>query len=180
MILKIQHFSLCSILLLSCFVVACGQQRETDKLINEINIAGVKSQSLTKQVEAKRAEAREKINSGERSEGEKLIGEAANLYRQISELLNQSADKSERVVKISGTGWYKDYFTLYSRWTRNLAKLASGAGEELLVRKNGAPSEAQLKSWKEDISKLSEENKELRKEIAKIESEHGTVLIKQE
>ncbi len=180
MILMIQRFSLCSILLLSCFVVACGQQKETNKLINEINAARVKSQSLTKQAGAKRAEARKKFDNGERSEGEKLIEEAANLYRQISELLNQSADKSEQIIKTSTTDWYKDYFTLYSRWTRNLAKLASGAREELLVRKNGAPSEAQLKSWKENINKLSKENEELRKEIAKIESEHGTALIKQE
>jgi hypothetical protein len=178
MILLTQRLGFCSILFLSCFVLGCGQQQEINKLIDEINAAGAKARTLTKQAEAKRVEARRKYSNGERSEGEKLNEETANLYKQISELLNQSADKGEQVVKLSTTDWYKDYFTLYSRWTRNLAKLANGAHEELVVRKNGAPSEDQLKSWKDNISKLNKENEELRKEIAKIESEHGTSLIK--
>jgi outer membrane murein-binding lipoprotein Lpp len=180
MILLTQHLSFCSILLLSCFVVGCGQQQETNKLISEINAARAKSQALTKQAESKRAEARKRFDSEERGEYERLMEEAANLYGQISEILNQSADKSEQILKLKNPEWYKEYFTLYSKWTRNLAKLASGAREELLVRKNGAPSEDQLKLWKENISKLSKENEELRKKIAKIESEHGTALIKQE
>ncbi len=180
MILSIQRLSLCLTLLLSCFVLGCGQQKETNKLISEINAAGAKSKTLTKQVESKRAEARQKYNNGERIEDDKLTDEAASLYGQISELLNQSADKADQIVKLNNPDWYKDYFKLYSRWTRNLAALAGGAREELLVRKNGAPSETQLKSWKENISKLSKENEELRKEIAKIESEHNMVLIKRD
>jgi hypothetical protein len=140
------------------FVVGCGQQQETNKLINEINAGRVKSQTLAKQAEAKRAEAKKNFDNGERSEGEKLIGEAANLYGQISELLNHSADNAEQIVKLNNFDWYKDYFRLHSKLIRNLAKLASGAREELLVRKNGAPSEAQLKSWEENIRKPSISN----------------------
>ena len=162
----------CSILFLSCFVLGCGQQQETNKLINEINAERVKAEKLVKQAESKRADAAEK-SDGER---EKLIEEAASLYGQVSELLTQSADKAEQVVMLNNPSWYKDYFTLESKWIRNLAKLAGSARQELLVRKSGDPSEAQLKSWKEDISRLHKENEELRKKIAEIESKHGQLL----
>ena len=178
MILFIQRSGFCSVLLLlCCLVVGCGQQKETSRLIDEINADGAKAQTLTKQAELKSAEARKKSNEGDRSAAEKLYEEAANLYGQISGLLNQSADKGEQIVKLDNPDWYKEYFTLYARWTRNLAKFAGGAREELLVRKNGTPSEAQLNSWRENISKLSKENEQLRKEIARIEAEHKTVLI---
>jgi hypothetical protein len=178
MILLTQRLGFCSILLLSCFILSCGQQQEINKLIDEINAAGAKARTLNKQAEAKKVEARRKSANGERSESEKLNDETANLYKQISELLNQSANKGEQVVKLSTTDWYKDYFTLYSRWTRNLAKFASSAREELLIRKSGMPTEDQLKVWEENANKIIKENEELRKEIAKIESEHKTVLIK--
>jgi hypothetical protein len=84
-----QH--VCSILFLSCFVLGCGQQQETNKLINEINAERVKAETLVKQAESKRTGAAEK-SDGEREE---LIEEAASLYGQISELFNQSADKAE-------------------------------------------------------------------------------------
>lgn len=175
-----RHLRLCSILLLCCSVNACGQERETNKLIDEINASRVKAQSLLKQAEAKRAEAYKKFDARERNEGEKQLEEAANLYGQISDLLSQSADKAEQIVKLGNPNWYKDYFTLQAKLIRNLAKTASGAREELLVRKSGTPSDAQLKSWKDDISNRSKENQELRKEISRIESEQGQVLIKQE
>jgi hypothetical protein len=175
-----QYHSFCSILLLICFVVGCGQQQETNKLIDEINAARVKAKTLLGQAEDKRVKAGEKFDKGERSEGEKLIEEAANLYGQISELLNQSADKAEQIAKLNNPAWYGNYFTLQSKLIRNLAKTAGAAREELLVRKSGTPSETQLKSWRDDISNRGKENEELRKEIAKIETEHGTTLIKED
>jgi hypothetical protein len=185
MILLARHLGFCSLLFLSFSVLGCGQQQhqqqETNKLIDEINAARVKSQTLLEQAEEKRAEAKKKLDdNGERIESEKLIEEAASLYGQIAEQFNQSADKAEQIVKLNNPDWYKDYFTLQSKLIRNLAKSASGAREELLLRKNGAPGEGQLKSWKEEISKRSKENQELRKEISRIEAEQGTSLIKQD
>jgi hypothetical protein len=178
MILLTQRLGLFSFLLLSCFALGCGQQQETNKLIDEINAARVKAQTLVEQAEAKRTEAKKKFDNGDRPEGEKRIEEAANIYGQIAELLNQSADKAEQITKLNNPEWYKDYFTLQSKLIRNLAGYAGGAREELLVRKSGKPSDDQLKAWEEGINKRSKENEKLRKEIAKIESEHGTVLIK--
>jgi len=178
--LLLQRLGLCSFLLLSCFVISCGQEAEVNKLISEINSAKVKSLKLGQEAETKRVEAKEKLDNGKRGDYEKLIGDAANLYGQASDLLNQSGNKAEQITKQISPDWYKDYFTLQSRLLRNLAQLAGGAHEELLVRKSGEPSEEQLKSWKDNISRLRKERGELEKEIAKIESEHGLAPTKRE
>lgn len=182
MLRSTRHLGLCALLLLSFYIPGCGQQPqdETGKLVNEINAARSKSRTLLEQAEKKRAEATKKFAQEERSEGEKLIEEAANLYGQISELLNQSADEAGQIVKLDNPDWYRDYFTLHAKLIRNVAQSASSAREELLIRKSGAPGESQLKSWREDISKRSKENQELRKKISEIESEQGKVLIKQD
>lgn len=178
--LLLRRPSLCSFLLLSCLVISCGQEAEINKLIGEINSAKVKSLKLGQEGETKRVEAKEKLVNGKRGEYEKLMDEAANLYGQASDLLNQSANKAEQIAKQINPYWYKEYFTLQSKLLRNLASLASGAHEELLVRKSGEPSEEQLKSWKDNISGLRKERAELDKEIAKLESEHGLAPTKRE
>lgn len=180
MFLLTQRFGSCFFLLLSCFAISCGQQQEVNKLISEINSAKVKSLKLGQQAQAKGVEAKIKFDNGERSEGEKLMEEAANLYGQASDLLNQSADKAEQITKLIDPDWYKEYFRLQSKLLRNLAKLAGGAQKELLVKKSGEPSEEQIKKWKDDIIKLRKEREELDKEISKIESEHGIAPIKRE
>lgn len=172
--------AVCLILLGACFVVGCGRQVVTDTLIEEINAAGARAKALTNQADAKSQEVFLKRATGNREERQKLIDEAANLYGQIADLLNQSADKCDQVVKITTTDWYKDYFTAYSKWTRNLAKIARSAQEELLLRKTGVPSQDQVKLWKESYDKLHKENEELRNQIIKIETEHKTVLVKRE
>jgi hypothetical protein len=180
MLSLIQRLGLCSFLFLSCFVICCGQQQEVNKLINEINTAKVKSLKLGQQAQTKGIEARIKFANGARSEGEKLMEEAAKLSGQASDLLNQSADKAEQITKLIDPDWYKDYFTLQSKLLHNLAKLSGGAQKELLARKTGEPSAEQIKEWKDDIIKLRKEREELDKEISKIESEHGIAPIKRE
>jgi hypothetical protein len=61
----------------------------------------------------------------------------------------------------------------------NLANLAAGAHDELLARNSGTPSEAQVQLWKDQLKRIVEENEELRKQIASIESRQGVVLIKE-
>src|SRR3982751_6621516 len=113
--LLLQRLCLCSFLLLSCFVISCGQEAEVNKLISEINSAKVKSLKLGQQAETKRAEAKERLDNGKRGDYEKLMDEAANLYGQASDLLNQSANKAEQISKRIDPDWYKDYFTLQSK-----------------------------------------------------------------
>lgn len=175
-----QRLGLCFFLFLGCFVICCGQQQEVNKLIGEINTAKVKSLKLGQQARTKGVEARIKFVNGERSEGEKLMQEAANLSGQAADLLNQSADKAEQITKLIDPDWYKDYFTLQSKLLHNLAKLSSGAQKELLVRKTVEPSAEQIKEWKDDIIKLHKERVELDKKISKIESEHGITPIRRE
>jgi len=88
-----------------------------------------------------------------------------------------SADNADKVVSITTTDWQKEYFKLYSKWTRNLAQLAAGAQEELVIRKAGTPTEDQLKNWNINIAQIRKENDTLQKQIAKLESDHQTVLV---
>jgi hypothetical protein len=162
---------------MSTVVVSCGQNDETHKLIGEINANRTKCQELTKQAEAKRADAQKQFQTGERVDAQKSIDDAANLYGQIAKLLNESADKGDKIVTITTTDWYKEYFTIYSKWTRNLAKLAGSAREELIVRKNGAPSGDQLKAWRANIADIRKEDDAFVNQIAKLESDHHMVLV---
>ena len=164
------------ILFIAAFAVSCAQT-ETQKLIAEMNANRTKCQELTKQAETKRAEAKRQNDNGQTSERKKSIEEAASLYGQIAKLLNESADKGDKIVSFTTTDWYKEYFTLYSKWTRNLAKLAAGAQEELLVKNNGRPTADQVKEWQSNISDIKKENDTLAKQIAKLESEHQMVPV---
>jgi hypothetical protein len=161
---------------LAVLSVACAQT-ETQKLISEINANRSKYQELTMQAEAKRAEARKQNDLGQTLERKKSIEEAASLYGQVSKLLNESADKGDKVVSLTTIDWYKEYFTVYSKWTRNLAKLAAGAQEELLVKNNGRPTDEQTNKWRTDIATINKEDDTFVKQIAKFEADHGTTLV---
>jgi len=164
------------VLFAATFSVSCTQL-ETQKLISEMNANRAKCQELTKQAEAKRADARRQNDNGQIVERKKSIEEAASLYGQIAKLLTESANKGDKVAALTTANWYKEYFTLYSKWTRNLAKLASGAQEELLVKNNGKPTDEQVKTWQANIADIKKENDTLVKQIAKLESDHHTVLV---
>ena len=81
---------LCAIIAL-CFSTSCGQTPQSNKLIDEINAAKVKARKLGEEAELKRREAREKNKSGDRAEHDRLIEEAAKLYAQASDALNEGS-----------------------------------------------------------------------------------------
>jgi hypothetical protein len=161
------------ILLATCFVTACGQAApKGKKLIDDINAAKVKARSLSSEAERKRKEAGEN-----QAEHDRLIEEAANVYGQASDTLAEAASKAKELAKVKSPSWYEEYFNLQSQLLNNLAQLAAGAKEELLIRKNGPPSEAQLQTWKESLKRIREEDDEFRKQIASIEKRQRVVLI---
>ena len=157
-------------------ITSCGQTSASNKLIDEINDAKVKARKLGEEAEHKRAEARDQRD---RSERDRLIEEAAKLYGQVSDTLMEAAKDADEMAKVKSTTWYEEYFSLQSKLISNLAQLAVGTHNELLVRKSGEPTESQVQSWKEDINRIRKENDEFRKRISAIESRQGTVLIKE-
>jgi len=142
-----------------------------------MNANRAKCQKLTKETQAKAALARKQNAAGQQADSQKTMEEEADLYGQIAKLLNESADKGDKIVSLAREDWYKEYFTLYSKWTRNLAKLAGSAQEELLVRKTGAPGEEHLKTWRASIADIRKEDDAFVKQIAKLESDHHMVLV---
>jgi hypothetical protein len=108
-----------------------------------------------------------------------LIEEAAKLYGQASDTLGEAAGKARELAKVKSPSWYEEYFGLQAKLINNLAQLAAGAQNELLVRKSGPPVESQVQAWKENLKRIREENEEFRKQIASIESRQGIVLIKE-
>ena len=164
------------ILLLSSFVVSCAQA-ETHRLVAQINANRAKTQELYKQAQAKAAAARKQSAVGQTTDTQKTMQDEAAIYAQIAQLFTDSADKADKIVSITTTDWYKEYFKLYSKWTRNLAQLAAGAQEELLIRKTGSPTEDQLNKWNSNMAQIRKENEALQKQIAKLESDHQTVLV---
>jgi len=171
-----QRFGIIILLLSSSFVVSCGQV-ETGRLVAEMNANRAKSQELYKQAQAKAALARKQSADGQTNDTQKTMQDEADIYGQIAKLFNASADNADKVVSITTTDWQKEYFKLYSKWTRNLAQLAAGAQEELVIRKAGTPTEDQLKNWNINIAQIRKENDTLQKQIAKLESDHQTVLV---
>jgi len=159
-----------------CFIASCGQTSASNKLIDEINDAKVKARNLGEEAERKRAEARDQ---SDRRERDRLIEEAAKLYGQVSDRLVEAAKNADEMAKVKSPAWYEEYFILQSKWISNLAQLAAGAHDELLVRKRGEPTESQVQSWKENINRIRKENEGFRKQISAIESLQGTVLIKE-
>jgi len=164
------------ILLLSSFLGSCAQT-ETHRLVAQINANRAKTQELYKQAQAKAAVARKQSADGQTTDTQKTMQDEAEIYAQISQLFTDSADKADKIVSITTTDWYKEYFKLYSKWTRNLAHLAAGAQEELLIRKTGSPTEDQLNKWNSNMAQIHKENDTLQKQIAKLESDHQTVLV---
>src|ERR1044072_4257318 len=171
-----QFYSIKAFLLLAlCFVSSCGPTPDGKNLIDDINAAKIKARRFVEEADRKRNEAREK----NQNEHDRLIEEAAKLYGQASETLAEAAKKAKELTKVKSPAWYEEYFDLQSKLINNLAQLAAGAQEELLVRKSGPPSESQLQAWKEHINQIREENEKFRKQIASIESRQGIVLIKE-
>ena len=159
-----------------CFITSCGQISASNKLIDEINDAKVNARNLGEEAERKRAEARDQTDRRER---ERFIEEAAKLYGQVSDRLVEAAKNTDEMAKVKSPAWYEEYFSLQSKLITNLAQLAAGAHDELLVRKSGEPTESQVQSWKENINRIRKENEGFRKQISAIESRQGTVLIKE-
>ena len=159
-----------------CFITSCGQISASNKLIDEINDAKVNARNLGEEAERKRAEARDQTD---RRELKRFIEEAAKLYGQVSDRLVEAAKNTDEMAKVKSPAWYEEYFSLQSKLISNLAQLATGAHDELLVRKSGEPTESQVQSWKENINRIRKENEGFRKQISAIESRQGTVLIKE-
>lgn len=171
-----KYLSILATLLTAIFLMSCGQI-EMRKLITEMNANRAKCQAVTKEAQAKAALARKQEAAGQQADMQRTMEEEAELYGQVAKLFNESADKCDKVVNLAREDWYKEYFKLYSKWTRNLAKLASGAQEELLVRKMGAPTEDQMKKWQANIAEIKKEDDTLTKQIAKLESDHHLVPV---
>jgi hypothetical protein len=47
-----------------------------------------------------------------RTEHDRLVEEAANLYGQASETLAQASEKADQMAKQKNPGWYGEYFSL--------------------------------------------------------------------
>ena len=105
------------------------------------------------------------------------------LHREIQiktpPMLAEAATKAKDLAKLKSPAWYEEHFNLQAKLFNNLAQLAAGAQQELLIRKNGAPSESQLQTWTDNLKRLQKEDDEFRKQIASIESRQGVVLIKE-
>ena len=158
--------------------MACGRTPR-DKRIDEVNAAIAKAEKLRGEAEQKRTEARQKSESGDEAGYDRLIEEAANLYGQVADTLNAAATKTDEMAKLKQPEWYEEYFGLQSKLNRNLAQMATGAHDELLIKKNGPPSESQVQSWRENISRINKENDELSQRIKTIEKREGLVLRKE-
>jgi hypothetical protein len=102
---------LCFVVVAVCWVTSCGQAPQT-KLIDEINAAKIEARKLSADAERKRTAAREKSQSTDQAEHDKLIDEAAKLYEHASETLNEAADKATEIAKVESPPWYEEYFTL--------------------------------------------------------------------
>ena len=168
---------LCLVIIGVVFGTSCGQSPHAAQ-IDEVNAARIKARKLGEEAERKRRVAREKSESGDHAGHDKSIEEAADLYKQAADTLNDAAKKTDDIAKLQRPEWYEEYFSLQSKLMRNLAQLATGAHDELLARMNGSPSEAQVQSWKENINRIGKENDEFWKRIKAIEKREG-VLVKE-
>ncbi len=169
---------MCLALIGICFGTSCAQTPQ-GKLIDEVNATKKKARNLTDEAERKRKEAGQKRASGDNAEYDRLIKETANIYGQIADSLNEAASKTDEIAKVKQPEWYGEYFTSHAKLMRNLAQLATGAHDELLLRLSGPPSESQVKSWKENMARIDKENDELWSKIKAIEKREGLVLIKE-
>ena len=161
------------------FVTSCSQAPESKKLIDETNAAKVKARQLASDAGRKWNQAKEKNESGDQAEHDRLIEEAAKLYGQSSETFEKAASTAKELAKLNTPAWYAEYFGLQSRLMSNLAELAAGARDELLTRNASVPSDSEIQSKKDNLKRINEENEKLRKQIAAIESRQDIVLIKE-
>lgn len=161
------------------FVTSCAQQPRTQRLLAEINAAKVKARDLIIKAEVKRREAGTYRAPGDRGEYDRLIQEAAMLYKESSDVFSEASTKADEISKSKSPEWYQEYFTLQSKLFRNLGQIGLGAHDELLSRLKGPLSEAQESSLKENISRVDQENDELLKRIKEIESRQGVTLVKE-
>ena len=157
-----------------CFAVPCRQPAQGNKVIDEINAAKVRARTFVEEAERKRTQAKQSSNPGDQ---ETLIEEAAQLYGQASDALNEAVKNANEMTKVKSPAWYKEYFSLQSKFIDNLSQLASGARAELFVRKNGPPTDSQLQSWTANIDRIRKQNEEYRSQISAIEARQGVKLI---
>jgi hypothetical protein len=168
---------LCVALIGICSALSsCGDTPQS-KLIDEVNAAKIKARNLGEEGDRKRTEARQKSESGDKAEHDRLIQEAANIYGHVADTLNEAAGKTDELAKVKRPEWYQEYFGLHAKLTRNLARLAAGAHDELLMRLSGLPNESLVQSWKESLSQIGKENDDLRTKITAIEKRERIVLI---
>lgn len=155
-----------------------AQVQESNSLVDEVNERWQRAGAFSRDAGEKQAAADRAYGAGTREKGHQLIEEAAKLMLDASEQLDLAAAKSEEIVRLQDPEWYRTYFQLRSKLAQNMAHLARAAHDELLVRKKGAPTSAQLARWKKDIARLGKENAGLRTKIAEIEAEHPVELSK--
>ncbi len=167
---------LCITLIAICSASACGRPPH-DKRIDEVNALKIKARNLTEEGDRKRTEARQKSEPGDKAEHDRLIQEAASIFGQVADILNESARKTDDLAQVKRPEWYQEYFGLHSKLTRNLARLAAGAHDELLIRLSGPPNESLVQSWKESLSQIRKENDDFRAKITAIEKRERIVLI---
>ena len=165
--------------LIICLVTSCSQGPDGKKLIDETNAAKVKARQLAADAGLKWNQAREKEESGDEAEHDRLIEEAAKLYGQSSETFAEAASKAKELAKLNSPAWYAEYFGLQSQFMSNLAEMAAGARDEILTRNASVPSDSEIQSKKDNLKRINEENEKLRKQIATIEWRQGIVLIKE-
>ena len=159
-----------------CFATSCGETPPVDKRIDAINAAIVNARKLGEEAERKRSQASKSSDPYER---ESLIEEAAKLYGQTLDALNEAVKNANEMTRVKRPEWYKEYFSLQSKLIDNLAQLASGAEAELLVRKSRIPSDSEVQSWREHINRIRKDNEEYQRQISAIEARQGVKLIKE-
>lgn len=165
------------VLFTACFSPTRVRTSSVQVLIDTINSKSFTARSLIDEAEKKRAQAKEKTQPADRAEHDQLIDETAKLYGDASHALTEAAQAAEELAKVRTPTWYEEYFTLQAKLLRNLAYMGSQAHDELLIRKSGQPSDAQVAAWLQDLTRIKKENETYRQRIATIESRERVVLI---
>ena len=165
-------------LLSACFSATPGKTSPVQPLIDQINSRQFTARNLVDQAETKRAQAKEKTQPADRPEHDRLIDETAKLYNDACDDLRAAAQAADELAKLKTPAWYEEYFTLQANLMRNIAVMGTQAHDELLIRKTGQPSQAQIQSWLEQLTRIQKENETYRQRIATIETHERVVLIK--
>lgn len=168
----------CTLLLNGCFSTAPGMNPPAQPLIDKINAKQFTARNLVDQAETKRAQAKEKTQPADRAEHDRLIDETAKLYNDACDDLREAAQAADELAKLKTPPWYEEYFTLQAKLMRNIAFMGSQAHDELLIRKTSQPSQSQIQSWLEQLTRIKKENETYRQRIAAIETRERTAPIK--